>query len=215
MHIADGVLPLPTLVGGFVLAGGWIAVTARKLTPDDMPRVAVMSAAFFVGSALSIPLGVTSVHLLLHGLVGIVLGVHALLAISIGLVFQKLLLMHGGITTLGINACIMGFPAVALGLLYGRLVRSRSLNVQTILAALLTALTVAVSTLLAAGALVTGGESFFATAGVFLIGHLPVMLIEGLIAAVVIRFLSQVKPELLGGPRPAAENTLEEQPHAS
>jgi cobalt/nickel transport system permease protein len=215
MHIADGVLPVPTLISGFVLAGGWVAVTARKLTPDDMPRIAVMSAAFFVGSAITFPLGVTSAHLLLHGLVGIILGVHSVLAIGIGLIFQKLLLGHGGISTLGINACIMGYPAALLGCVYARFLRNRSITVRSIFSGVFAAATVALSTVIAALVLITGGEEFRATAATFLVSHVPIILVEGGIAAVVVRFLSKVKPELLGGTDPALDIPYEDQPHAS
>jgi len=215
MHIADGVLPVPTLVGGFVLAGGWITLSARKLTPDDMPRVAVMSAAFFVGSAIQFPLGGTSAHLLLHGLVGIILGAQSVLAIGIGLIFQKLLLGHGGISSLGVNACIMGFPAALLGMVYARSLRRRSINVRCVFSGIFAAATVALSTVIAALLLMTGGEEFQATALTFLVTHLPIILVEGGIAAVVVRFLSKVKPELLGGSHPTLEPPYEDQPHAS
>src|SRR5262249_24058426 len=57
----------------------------------------------------------TSVHLILNGLVGVVLGRRAPLAVAVGLTLQYLLLSHGGLTTLGINTCIVALPALAGG----------------------------------------------------------------------------------------------------
>jgi cobalt/nickel transport system permease protein len=197
MHITEGVLPPGTMIAGFLLAGGWIGWTAKKLEADDMPRVAVMSAAFFVGSYIHVPFGITSVHLVLNSLVGVILGVHAMLAIGLGLVFQKLLLGHGGITTIGINTCIMGFPAVSVGWVYRALLKGRSAKWQVVGASLLTAVTVALSALAAALVLMTGGEDFRTVAGAFFVGHTPVILVEAAIAGFVIDFLNRVKPELL------------------
>lgn len=197
MHITDAVLPPETLASGFLLAGGWIGWTARKLDADDMPRLAVMSSAFFVGSFIHVPLAFTSVHLVLNALVGVILGVHAMLAIGLGLVFQKLLLGHGGITTIGVNTCIMGFPAVLMGWAYRAFLRNRPTGWQAGGGALLTAVTVVASALAAAFVLTTAGEEYRAVAGAFLVGHTPIVLTEAAITGVVIGFLSRVKPELL------------------
>jgi cobalt/nickel transport system permease protein len=198
MHIQDGVLPLGTLVGGYVLAGAWIGWHARKLDPDDMPRISVMSAAFFVASLYRLPLGAgSSVHLLLHGLVGIVLGAQAPLAIGLGLLLQSLLFAHGGITTLGVNTCLMGFPAVLAGALFRVTVAGRKIELQAAMAGLLTAFAVALSGVITALALMTGGENFALISGTILLAHVPVMAIEGVMAALVVGFLGKVKPELL------------------
>jgi cobalt/nickel transport system permease protein len=52
------------------------------------------------------------VHLILNGLLGVVLGYFAFPAILIGLFFQALVIGHGGLTTLGVNAAMMGIPAL-------------------------------------------------------------------------------------------------------
>ncbi|EFK96269.1 membrane protein, partial [sediment metagenome] len=64
MHITDGVLPLTTTLGGFAVAGAIAAVTLRRVRAEDLPKVAVVSSAFFVASLVQVPLGPTSVHLL-------------------------------------------------------------------------------------------------------------------------------------------------------
>jgi ABC-type Co2+ transport system permease subunit len=64
-----------------------------------------------------VPLGFTSVHLLMNGLVGILLGPRAALAIACGLFLQYWLIGHGGLQTLGVNTCIIALPALFAWLL--------------------------------------------------------------------------------------------------
>ena len=99
VHISDGVLTTPWLAGGFALA--WLMVWAGwwKLREDEIPRVALLTAAFFVASLIHIRVGPTSIHLLLTGLVGVLLGPRAALAIAVGLLLQVLLIQHGGTTS--------------------------------------------------------------------------------------------------------------------
>ncbi len=42
MHISDGVLSAPVWIGGYVVSASIIALTTRRMDPEDMPRVAVM-----------------------------------------------------------------------------------------------------------------------------------------------------------------------------
>jgi cobalt/nickel transport system permease protein len=65
-----------------------------------------------VASSIYIPIPPASVHLILNGLLGVVLGYFAFPAILIGLFFQALVIGHGGLTTLGVNAAMMGIPAL-------------------------------------------------------------------------------------------------------
>jgi cobalt/nickel transport system permease protein len=125
LHISDNVLQWPWLVGGFVAAGVLAWLGSRRLGEDEIPRVAVMSAGFFVASWIHVPVGFSSVHLLLNGLVGIVLGPRAALAIPLGLFFQAVLFSHGGITVLGVNSCIMVLPALIAGGVFRVISRGR------------------------------------------------------------------------------------------
>lgn len=113
VHISDGVLGPEWVAGGFGVAGVLAAVGAWKIRDEEIPRVAVLTAAFFVASLAHVPVPPTSVHLLLNGLVGVVLGRRALLAIPLGLSLQAVFLGHGGYSTLGVNACVMAGPALA------------------------------------------------------------------------------------------------------
>src|SRR6185437_823564 len=118
VHISDGVLRDPWWVGGFVVAGLLALLASYRVRDEEIPRIAILSAAFFVATLMHLPLGFTSVHLLLNGLVGVVLGRRAPLAILIGLTLQALLLGHGGFTTIGVNACVMTLPALLAAALF-------------------------------------------------------------------------------------------------
>src|SRR5947207_2223747 len=121
VHIADGVLPTGWLLGGFLAAAGLLAANARRLADAEIPRLALLSATFFVASLIHVRLGPTSVHLLLNGLVGIVLGRRAVLAIAVGLALQAGLIGHGGFSSLGVNICVMTLPAYLCAALFARL----------------------------------------------------------------------------------------------
>jgi ABC-type Co2+ transport system permease subunit len=112
VHIHDGILQGTWLAGGFVIAAVFAALAAWRIRDEEIPRIALLTAAFFVASSIHIRVGPTSWHLLLNGLVGVLLGRRAGLAILIGLAMQYFILHHGGFYTLGINTCVLLFPAL-------------------------------------------------------------------------------------------------------
>src|SRR4051812_17370761 len=105
VHISDGMLSWPWLLAGFALAGALALLAAYRVRDEEIPRIALLSAAFFVASSIHVKLGPSSTHLLLNGLVGIVLGWRAPLAILLGVTLQAVLIPHGGLTTIGVNTC--------------------------------------------------------------------------------------------------------------
>ncbi|HZZ78942.1 MAG TPA: CbiM family transporter [Gemmataceae bacterium] len=112
VHISDGVLTMPWLAAGFALAALLLGLSALRVREDEVPRIAILTAAFFVSSLIHVRVGPTSMHLLLTGLVGVVLGLRAPLAIFVGLLMQAALIGHGGYSTLGVNTCVMTLPAL-------------------------------------------------------------------------------------------------------
>src|SRR5207237_10407257 len=116
---ADGGLPGPWWVGGCAAAGLLALLASWRGRDEELPRIAVLTAAFFVASLIHVRVGPTSVRLLLNGLVGVVLGRRAPLAILVGLALQAALLVHGGFTTVGVNACVLTLPALLAGWLFG------------------------------------------------------------------------------------------------
>ncbi len=118
IHIADGVLDWPWLALGFAVAAALALFASWRVREDEVPRIALLTAAFFVASSIHVRLGPTSVHLLLNGLVGVVLGRRAPLAILVGVALQALLIPHGGLTTIGVNATVETLPALAAAALF-------------------------------------------------------------------------------------------------
>jgi cobalt/nickel transport system permease protein len=198
VHLSDGAIAQGWLLAGFAGAAVMLLVALWRIREDDIPRISVLSAAFFVGSSIHIKLAVlpTSVHLILNGLVGVILGRRAPLAVSVGLLLQFLLLNHGGLTTLGLNACIIGLPALAAGWCYP-LLRRLGLGPFT-RGLLLGASAAGGAVVLNFLVLLFGGKEDWATlAQLVLLAHLPVVLVEGLMLGVMVRYLEQVKPEML------------------
>jgi cobalt/nickel transport system permease protein len=199
MHISDGVLPTAVTAGALAVSLAAAAWSVRRADPGDLPRMAVVTSAFFVASLVHLPLGPTSVHLLLPGLVGVLLGRAAFLSILLGLLLQSLLFQFGGITALGANALMMGVPAMLAGVLF-RWLKGASLPRHILAAAVAGALGVGLAVLGLALLLLTGGEDFLGVARVAMVAHLPVVLLEAAVSAFVVSFLYKVKPELLRDP---------------
>jgi len=196
MHISEGVLSGPVLAGGWVLAAAGTGLGLRRLDYDRLMTVAILSAAFFVASLIHVPIGPVSVHLILNGLLGAILGLAAFPAICIALLLQAVLFQFGGLIVLGVNAFDMALPAVLCFLVFGPMLRAggkkRAVGAfccgffAVLLAGCLTALALALS-----------GEAFAATAKVILLAHVPIMVIEGALTAMAVAFLAKVRPEML------------------
>ena len=166
---------------------------------DEIPKISVVTAVFFVASLIHIPIGPTSVHLILNGLAGVILGWSAFVSIFFGLILQSLLLQHGGITAIGVNACIMGLPAfAAYGMFKARLL-SRFKYREAVFGAIAGAVAVLLAGVLLALALITAGEEFLSVAKLVVLAHIPVMTVEGVIIGFCANFLARVKPEVLEG----------------
>jgi cobalt/nickel transport system permease protein len=123
VHISDGVLAPPWWLAGFAGMAALLLIGAWRIRDEDMPQIALLTAAFFVAGAIHVRVPPTSVHLLLVGLMGVVLGRHAALSIPMGVCLQYALIQHGGYTTIGINSCIMVIPALLAWQLFAALQR--------------------------------------------------------------------------------------------
>lgn len=117
MHIPDGLLPPSVCISGYAITGGitWFSLRQIRKQEDyqqQIPKASLLTAAFFVSSLIHIPIPPFSIHLILNGVMGLILGYFAFPAILIGLFFQAVFFQHGGLSTLGINAIIMGLPSL-------------------------------------------------------------------------------------------------------
>lgn len=197
MHISEGILSPPVLVAGAALSVAGTAVGLKKLDYDRIPQVAILSAGFFVACLVHVPIGPASAHLILNGLMGLFLGWVAFPAILIGLVLQAVLFQFGGLTSLGVNCLNMALPAVLCFYAFRAGIRAKNMAFSMTASFLCGSMAVLLGSLMLALSLVFTGEHFLVVAKVVVIAHLPVMVIEGLITALCVRFLKRVKPEIL------------------
>ena len=197
MHISEGILSAPVLATGAALTAAGCGFGLKKLDYDRVPQVAILTSAFFVASLIHVPIGPSSVHLVLNGLMGLLLGWPAFPAILIALFLQAVLFQFGGITSLGVNTFNMAFPAIICYYLFARAVKGRN-NVISMAAAFACGfIAILVGCLMVAISLAFTGDPLVGVAKVVVVGHLPVMIIEGLITVFSTGFLRKLKPELL------------------
>ena len=196
MHISEGILTAPVLAGGAVLTTIGTAIGLKKLDYDRIMTVSLLSATFFVASLIHVPIGPGSVHLLLGGLLGLILGWGAFPAIVVALSLQTIFFQYGGMLVLGVNGIIIAGPAVLCGLLFHPLLAGTKKKQMT--AGFLAGFcAMFLSAILMAGALYLSDSGFLRVAGLVLASHFPVMLIEGVITMFVVSFLARVQPEIL------------------
>ncbi len=196
MHISEGVLSGPVLLTGGALAAAGTAIGLKKLDYDRIAQVGILSSAFFVASLIHVNIGPSSVHLILNGIVGLLLGWAAFPAILVALTLQSLFFQFGGITALGVNTVNMALPGILCYYLFGPLIKKKhSIAIAAsfadgFLSVFLAAVMVAIS-------LVFTEESFWEISLLLVMAHLPVMIIEGIITAFCIAFLKKVHPAML------------------
>ncbi len=201
MHIADGTLTGSVLLATAAAGVVGVGVGLAKMDQDSVPRVGVLSAVFFVASLIRVPIGATSVHLMLIGLLGCLLGWTAWPALACALLLQAIVFGCGGLTSLGANVLIMAAPASVCYLCLGRYIRrTRSRRGIFMLAFSAGVLGVALSWATLASVLFASGKEFTGVIGAALVGHLPIMVIEGFVTAAALMFLHRVRPELLASP---------------
>lgn len=175
------------------------AIGLKKIDYDEIPSTGILSAAFFVASLIHVPVGFSSSHLILNGLVGLILGWRAFPAILVGLLLQALLFQFGGITTLGINTFNMAFPAVVCRYLFGWGIRKNSGGhlIFTLAAFGAGSFAVFLSGIFTGLSLYFTGEAFLPVIKLLIAVHLPIMVIEGILTFSCVLFLKKVKPEFL------------------
>jgi cobalt/nickel transport system permease protein len=197
MHISEGILSAPVLIGGAAASLCGVALGLKKMDYSVIPEVAVVSSAFFVASLIHVPVGPSSVHLVLNGLVGVLLGWMAFPSIVVALCLQALLFQFGGFTVLGVNTFNMAFPAVCSFYVFRILMKvlgDRAYGLAGFIAGVTGILG---GVVLIAVCMVTTGEQFINVAKLIFLSHLPVMVIEGIITLFCVVFLKKVKPEIL------------------
>lgn len=212
MHIMEGYLPLGYCIAWGVIALPFLFAGIRNLNKvssenkNAMIILAMAGAYAFVLSALKLP-SVTgsSSHPTGTGLVSIFFGptIGSVVALVV-LLFQAILLAHGGLTTLGANTFSMGVvgPFVTYGLYTlgkkMKINKSVSIFIAAALGNLMTYVVTSIQLALAHPSEVGGVmASFTKFASIFAITQIPLAVVEGILTVIVVIGLeSLAKPEL-------------------
>ena len=197
----------------------WGALRLRKMfqeKPELKVRVAIGGAFIFVLSSLKLPsVAGSSSHPTGTGLSTIISGpaITTILA-SVVLLFQALLLAHGGLTTLGANIFSMGVvgPFIAFGVyraMSGVGVKRKITVFTTAFVADIA--TYVMTSLQLALAFPDHGSvinAFLAFLTIFALSQIPLAIVEGLLIVLFFDYLAANRPDIIGetrqrkGPRP-------------
>lgn len=210
MHIAEGFLPPKWAALYFVLSAPFIVIGVKhirqktKKNKDLKMLLAVVAAYAFILSAMKIPSVTGSCsHPTGTGLAAIIFGPFVASVVGvIVLLFQAILLAHGGITTLGANTFSMGIVGPIVSYLIYKGLKNKNQKLAVFLAASLgdlatytvTSLQLALSFPAKAGG-VMGAFAKFAT--IFSLTQIPLAIIEGLITIMIFEFMIKYSKEEL------------------
>ncbi len=212
MHIMEGFLPVTHAIGWSVASAPFVAWGIHSIrrriqaNPEQRMLLGVAAAFSFVLSALKLPSVTGSCsHPTGTGLGAILFGPAAMAPIgAVVLLFQALLLAHGGLTTLGANIFSMAIvgPFVAFGVF--RLARrlNASLAIGVFLAAsladLMTYVTTAVQLAWAFPDPTSGfAGSFLKFGGIFAVTQIPLAISEGLLTVLIFNAMARFNPQEL------------------
>jgi cobalt/nickel transport system permease protein len=210
VHIMEGFLPwqwclLWYLISIPVVVYGIIQI--KKITdknPESKPLLAVSGAFMFILSSLKMPSVTGSCsHPTGNGLGAVLFGPAAASVLAaIVLVFQALLLAHGGLTTLGANIFSMGIVGpFAAWLVYKGIQKigwapSIGIFFAAVLGDWLTYVTTATQLSLAFP-IPTFGEAFVKFMVVFAYTQVPLAIAEGLLTVVIFDYIMKLRPDIL------------------
>ncbi|MCR8709765.1 cobalt transporter CbiM [Aliarcobacter butzleri] len=195
MHISDGIISIEVATVSAVATLAFCVYSFKNLTNEKIALVASMSALFFVTSFIHIPFGVTQIHLMLIGFIGIFLGSVAFISIAIALILQALLLGFGGISSLGANILVMALPAYLVYLIF-KLEILKKLN-EKVKFFLVGFLGVFISSLLLFTVLVFSKDEYLAVAYSIIAVNIPTMILEGIVTMFLLLYIKKSMPKLL------------------
>ena len=208
MHIMEGFLDPIWCAVWFILAIPFVILGAKKIIdlmrehPEHKMTIALAGAFIFLLSSLKIP-SVTgsSSHPTGTGFSVVMYGVCATSFLAtIVLIFQAILLAHGGLTTLGANIFSMGIAGPACGLLFWVLLKKATNNIPVsmffaaLFADLFTYVVTAFQMTLNHGQSVSAFVDFMTN---YAVTQIPLAIIEGILFFMFTTYLLNNKPELL------------------
>lgn len=198
MHIMEGYLPVTWAIFWGLVSLVFLIISVRKmkkLTDGDSEKrllLALAGAFVFVLSALKIPSVTGSCsHPTGLGLGVVLFGPWPMVLISsIVLLFQALLLAHGGLTTLGANLFSMGIFGPFIGFGLYKILKKSGVNkyLSVFLAAFITDLSTYVMTSIQLGLAFPAGDftsSLIKYLTIFAVTQLPIAVAEGILTVLV------------------------------
>ena len=203
MHIVDGALSDQVVIGGAVATLAGVAYGLKRMDLDRIPQMGVLSATFFIASLIHVPVGPSSLHLILNGLIGLALGWTAFPALLIALLLQAVFFGYGGLVVLGVNTLNIALPAVIMGLSFRHLIQVSEPKRAAILGGVVGAGSVILTAIMVAASLALTGDGFLVAAKLSLLSHIPVIVIEALVTAAAVHLLVRVKPDFFSAAVPS------------
>lgn len=198
MHISDGFIGLTQCAIGYGATACALTAIAVKTEEENIPKIALMSAAFFASSLIHLKIGATSIHFTLIGLIGIILGWHSIIAIFTGLLFQMAMFSHGGITTLGINTLIFTIPAMLTYMLIKSLAPLKpSIKLFSLFCAVGSFLAITVASFLVYIVILTSGQGFHNLAIIFSLSNFVLSGLEAIVTYFIIKQILLIKPSMI------------------
>ena len=210
MHIMEGFLPWQWCLFWYIVALPVVAygvIQIKKITdehPESKPLLAVSGAFIFVLSSLKLPSVTGSCsHPTGTGLGAVLFGpaVTSVLG-AIVLVFQALLLAHGGLTTLGANIVSMGIVGPVAGWLVYKGIKNAGgspllgIFLAAFFADLLTYVTTALQLSLAFPS-PTFTAAFTNFMVIFAVTQIPLAIAEALLTVVIFDYIMKLRPDIL------------------
>jgi len=210
MHIMEGYLPpewcaIWFVISAIVVIYGLIQVRKILAENDDaMPVLALSGAFMFILSSLKMPSVTGSCsHPCGNGFGAVFFGpaVTGLLSVIV-LLFQAILLAHGGLTTLGANVFSMGIVGPFCGWIVWKALRSA--NVSGGISMFFTAFVADLMTYVATAvelSLAFPTPDFMSALSTFLVifavTQIPLAIAEGLLSTVIYNYIVNARPDIL------------------
>jgi cobalt/nickel transport system permease protein len=212
MHIMEGFLPWQWCIVWWLIALPFLIIGIFELRAmmrkdrEYLPLLGVCGAFIFILSALKLPSVTGSCsHPTGTGLSTMCFGVFITSIVgAIVLLFQALLLAHGGLSTMGANMVSMAIGGPIAGYAVYRLLKDTKVNIYVtvflvtavadLVTYVITSFELAVAYPAQVGGILTSFEAFFA---IFAITQVPLAIVEGCVLALVFKYIVALKPEIL------------------
>jgi len=211
MHIMEGYLELSWCAVWFAVMLPFFLFGIYKLRmiisehPEQKMVVALSGAFIFLLSSLKLPsVSGSSSHPTGTGVAVVLYGVSVCSVLAtIVLLFQALLLAHGGFTTLGANCVSMGIIGPFCGLILWKLVGTKlppfvgmfiAAFVADLMTYVVTAIQMSLNLVTATGA--DFGAAFADMMSVYAVTQVPLAIVEGILLGMFAQYLATSRPDI-------------------